>query len=87
MIYKDGTYEDYKNPKGKEFAFLNQSIQKSNYSSILADVRVYINALNGPIVAFDHSKSSRVVSNRPSNTKSNIDADFYYFIYSLWCKF
>ena len=26
MIYKDGTYEDYKNPKGAEFSFLNSFI-------------------------------------------------------------
>ena len=32
MTYKDGTYEDYKNPKGKEFAFLNTRREKSNCS-------------------------------------------------------
>ena len=26
MTYKDGTYEDYKNPKGTEFSFLNPFI-------------------------------------------------------------
>ena len=35
MIYKDGTYEDYKNPKGTEFSFYTHSFEK--FEMILND--------------------------------------------------
>ena len=58
MIYKDGTYEDYKNPKGTEFSFWNTS---EKFDMILNDTSFLRCHIFSPWTCLKWSRSGTIL--------------------------